>query len=79
MIHLPSLVGVHAGLIGSIPGFKRAAAELEVGGRARASLHRGQLSFDATTIPSAQMHGDAESEQYLFDKNILVFDVCKGS
>ena len=77
VMRLPSLDGSRAELIDSIPGFKSAAAELEGGGGA--SVSQWGNSFDATTIPSVQMHDDAETEKYHFGENILLFDVLKGS
>ena len=42
-------------------------------------MSRSDNLFDATTILSAKMHDDAESEKYHFGENIPLFDVRKGS
>ena len=74
-----AFAGARAELFGNITGFKCAAAALEGDGSALVLHCQWGNSFDATTIPSAQMHDDAESEKYHFGENILLFDVRKGS
>ena len=52
------------------------AVELECGGGA--SVSQCGNSFDATTIPTPQVHDDAKSEQHLFGENTPVLNVRKG-
>ena len=77
VMRLHSLAGARAESICSISGLKKRSSRTKRRWRC-ISVTLGN-SFDATTIPSGQMHDNAESEKYRFGENILLFDVRKGS